>query len=107
MHGAEEPGRLLLVAHHLIVDGFSWRVLLEDLDLAYRQHAAGEANDLGTPTCSFRRWAEAMGLKVDRLARLSYGPVRLGDLPPGRYRPLTPKEEAQLYKAIRMEVEEG
>lgn len=54
-----------------------------------------------------RRWAEAMGLKVDRLARLSYGPVRLGDLPSGRYRPLTPKEEAGLYKAIRMEVEEG
>ena len=44
-----------------------------------------------------------MGLKVDRLARLSYGPVRLGDLPPGRYRPLTPKEEAGLYKAVRME----
>jgi len=53
-----------------------------------------------------RRWAEAMGLKVDRLARLSYGPVRLGDLPSGRYRPLTPKEEAALYKAIRMEPEE-
>jgi 23S rRNA pseudouridine2605 synthase len=49
-----------------------------------------------------RRWAEAMGLKVDRLARLAYGPVRLGDLPPGRYRPLTPKEEAALYKAVRM-----
>ena len=49
-----------------------------------------------------RRWAEAMGLKVDRLARLSYGPVRLGDLPVGRYRPLTPREEAALYKAIRM-----
>jgi 23S rRNA pseudouridine2605 synthase len=50
-----------------------------------------------------RRWAEAMGLRVDRLARLSYGPVRLGDLPPGRYRPLTPREEAGLYKAVRME----
>lgn len=50
-----------------------------------------------------RRWAEAMGLKVERLARLSYGPVRLGDLPAGRYRPLTPKEEAALYKAVRME----
>ena len=50
-----------------------------------------------------RRWAEAMGLKVDRLARLSYGPVRLGDLPAGRYRPLTPTEEAALYKAIRMD----
>jgi 23S rRNA pseudouridine2605 synthase len=50
-----------------------------------------------------RRWAEAMGLKVDRLARLSYGPVRLGDLAAGRYRPLTPKEEAALYKAVRMQ----
>lgn len=47
-----------------------------------------------------RRWAEALGLKVERLARLSYGPVRLGDLPPGEYRPLTPKEEAALYRAI-------
>jgi 23S rRNA pseudouridine2605 synthase len=53
-----------------------------------------------------RRWAEAMGLKVDRLARLVYGPVRLGDLPPGRYRPLTPKEEAALYKAVRMDAEQ-
>jgi 23S rRNA pseudouridine2605 synthase len=53
-----------------------------------------------------RRWAEAMGLKVDRLARLSYGPVRLGDLPPGRYRPLTPKEEAALYRAVKLRAEE-
>jgi 23S rRNA pseudouridine2605 synthase len=53
-----------------------------------------------------RRWAEELGLKVDRLARLSYGPVRLGDLPSGRYRPLTPKEEAALYKALRMTPEE-
>src|ERR671911_1636190 len=49
-----------------------------------------------------RRWAEEMGLRVDRLARLSYGPVRLGDLAPGRYRPLTPREESALYKAVRM-----
>jgi 23S rRNA pseudouridine2605 synthase len=49
-----------------------------------------------------RRWCEALGLKVDRLARLSYGPIRLGDLPPGRYRPLTPREEAALYQAIRL-----
>jgi 23S rRNA pseudouridine2605 synthase len=53
-----------------------------------------------------RRWCEAMGLKVERLARLSYGPVRLGDLAPGRYRPLTPREEAALYKAIRMKPDE-
>lgn len=50
-----------------------------------------------------RRWAEAMGLKVERLARLSYGPVRLGDLPVGRSRPLTPREETALYKTIRLD----
>jgi 23S rRNA pseudouridine2605 synthase len=50
-----------------------------------------------------RRWAEALGLKVDRLARLSYGPVRLGDLQPGRYRPLTPREEKALYQAVQLD----
>lgn len=53
-----------------------------------------------------RRWAEAMGLKVERLARLSYGSVRLGDLAAGRYRPLTPKEESGLYRAVRLETDE-
>ena len=47
-----------------------------------------------------RRWGEAMGLKVERLARLSYGPVRLGDLPVGTSRSLTAAEEAAIDKAI-------
>lgn len=47
-----------------------------------------------------RHWCEAMGLKVDRLARLSYGPIRLGELPVGASRPLTDAEEAALYRAI-------
>ena len=54
-----------------------------------------------------RRWAEAMGLKVERLARLAYGPVRLGDLPVGRYRPLTPAEETQLYRAVKLDPDAG
>jgi 23S rRNA pseudouridine2605 synthase len=47
-----------------------------------------------------RRWCEAMGLKVERLARTSYGPVRLGDLEPGEWRVLSDKEIAGLEKAI-------
>ena len=54
-----------------------------------------------------RRWCEAMGLKVERLARLAYGPVRLGDLPVGRYRPLTPAEETQLYRAVKLDPDAG
>ncbi len=49
-----------------------------------------------------RRWVEAMGAKVERLARLSYGPVRLGDLPVGEWRPLTDAEEQGIYHAIGM-----
>lgn len=50
-----------------------------------------------------RKWAEAMGCKVDRLARLAYGPVRLGDLAVGRSRPLTPSETKALYAAIKLD----
>ncbi len=39
--GAGQPARLLWVTHHLVVDGVSWRVLLEDLEAAYRQAARG------------------------------------------------------------------
>ncbi|HEX7239037.1 MAG TPA: amino acid adenylation domain-containing protein, partial [Longimicrobiaceae bacterium] len=41
--GAGSPARLLVAVHHLAVDGVSWRVLLEDLETAYRQLARGEA----------------------------------------------------------------
>lgn len=47
-----------------------------------------------------RKWFEALGCKVDRLARLQYGPIKLGDLEPGRWRLLEPKEVAEIYKAI-------
>jgi len=51
-----------------------------------------------------RRWCEAMGAKVERLARLSYGPVHLGKLPVGQSRPLEPKEEVALYRAVSLDV---
>ncbi|ROP36112.1 non-ribosomal peptide synthase protein (TIGR01720 family)/amino acid adenylation domain-containing protein [Saccharothrix texasensis] len=46
-----------LTAHHLVVDGVSWRVLVEDLTTAYRQARAGEAVRIGRKTTSFRDWA--------------------------------------------------
>lgn len=49
-----------------------------------------------------RRWAEELGLKVDRLARLAYGPIRLGELPVGKWRPLTSAEVKAIYRAIKL-----
>lgn len=43
-----------------------------------------------------RRLAEALGLNVEWLHRTRYGPVRLGDLPEGRHRPLTRRELAAI-----------
>ncbi|AUI58295.1 non-ribosomal peptide synthetase [Amycolatopsis sp. BJA-103] len=57
--GAENP-RLLLAAHHLVVDAVSWSILLEDLERAYRQIEAGEKADLGAKTTSFRDWAHRL-----------------------------------------------
>lgn len=47
-----------------------------------------------------RRWCEALGVRVERLARVSYGSVRLGALEAGASRPLTPVEVNGLYAAI-------
>ena len=35
-------GQLVLIVHHLAVDGVSWRVLLEDLNIAWAQHHGGQ-----------------------------------------------------------------
>ncbi|WP_455754495.1 amino acid adenylation domain-containing protein, partial [Streptomyces prasinus] len=51
------PPVLLLAAHHLVVDAVSWRVVLEDLDSAYRTLRTGGVPDLGPKTTSFREWA--------------------------------------------------
>ncbi len=58
--GATRPGRLLLVIHHLAVDGVSWRILLEDLVTLEGQLARGESPVLPPKTTSFRQWAEAL-----------------------------------------------
>ncbi|HYO12017.1 MAG TPA: amino acid adenylation domain-containing protein, partial [Thermoanaerobaculia bacterium] len=58
--GPEVPGRFLVIVHHLVVDGVSWRILLEDLETAYRQLAAGEAVRLPARTTSWKRWAERL-----------------------------------------------
>jgi amino acid adenylation domain-containing protein/non-ribosomal peptide synthase protein (TIGR01720 family) len=58
--GADRPGRLLLVIHHLVVDGVSWRIILEDLQEAYQQALAGDAEmsmALRAKTTAFRDWA--------------------------------------------------
>ncbi|MFF7651508.1 non-ribosomal peptide synthase/polyketide synthase [Streptomyces sp. NPDC007983] len=55
---------LFLTAHHLVIDGVSWRIVLDDLDTAYQQSLRGEAVDLGPKTTSFRDWARQLAEQV-------------------------------------------
>ncbi len=53
-----EGDRLLLVAHHLVVDGVSWRILLEDLSALYQQFLLQQPLTLPLKTDSFRYWQQ-------------------------------------------------
>nr|WP_239989593.1 MupA/Atu3671 family FMN-dependent luciferase-like monooxygenase [Corallococcus macrosporus] len=69
--GAGRAARLLLVVHHLAVDGVSLRPLLEDLETAYSQVERGAPVVLPPKTTSFKAWAERLvaHARSDALAR--------------------------------------
>lgn len=48
--------RLLLVVHHLVVDGVSWRILLDDLETALEQLQRGQPPRLGRRGRAYGRW---------------------------------------------------
>ncbi|WP_244892759.1 amino acid adenylation domain-containing protein, partial [Mycobacterium asiaticum] len=53
-------GRLVIIIHHLAVDGVSWRILLEDLVFASAQLRAGHPVVLPGIGTSFQRWASLL-----------------------------------------------
>ncbi|MFD9904203.1 amino acid adenylation domain-containing protein [Streptomyces sp. NPDC059063] len=71
---ATGAGRLLIVLHHLVVDGVSWRILVPDLIAAWQRIRDGRAPEGAVAGTSLRRWAHAL---VDEAAR----PERAAELP--------------------------
>ncbi|WP_374323149.1 condensation domain-containing protein [Aquipseudomonas alcaligenes] len=57
---AGKADRLLLAVHHLVVDGVSWRILLEDLLAAYRQLEAEQTVRLPGKSLSYKGWSESL-----------------------------------------------
>ncbi len=53
-------GRLLLVAHHLVVDGVSWRILIRDLESGWRQWSQEQPIRLAAKTSSIQQWGQAL-----------------------------------------------
>ncbi|MFE2322531.1 amino acid adenylation domain-containing protein [Streptomyces sp. NPDC059385] len=70
-----EGGRLLLVVHHLAVDGVSWRILLPDLEAACQAVSEGRAPALEPVATSFRTWAKALSADARTSRRVAELPL--------------------------------
>ena len=55
-----EGDHLLIIIHHLTIDGVSWRILFEDLAAGYAQAANNEEISLVDKTDSFKKWSEKL-----------------------------------------------
>nr|WP_241156386.1 non-ribosomal peptide synthetase [Mycobacterium avium] len=56
----EATGQLAVIIHHLAVDAVSWWILLEDLNIAWALHRAGQPVELAPAGTSFARWARLL-----------------------------------------------
>jgi non-ribosomal peptide synthase protein (TIGR01720 family) len=58
--GIRTSARVLIVIHPLVVDSVSWRIVLQDLQMAYQQLSTGKSLHLPPKTISFKHWAERL-----------------------------------------------
>ncbi len=102
VHGLDEAGIRKALARPVVVEGRRVNIV------RWRVHPAeGRSSELLLVLAEgryriVRRLCERLGLKVERLVRLSYGPVRLGRLAPGEWRRLPPGEVRGLHASLGM-----
>lgn len=91
VHGITAAQVRAALAQRIVIDGRPVRILES------RVRAVGKSLEVEVTLAEgrqriVRRMAEALGLKVEWLHRVSYGPIRLGKLAEGRWRNLTARE---------------
>jgi amino acid adenylation domain-containing protein/non-ribosomal peptide synthase protein (TIGR01720 family) len=72
--GPERCARLLFIFHHLVMDGYSWRIFLEDFQVIYGQLSVGMQPTLPPKTSSYLYWST-------RLKDYAQLPEIVGELP--------------------------
>ncbi|PTX63162.1 non-ribosomal peptide synthase protein (TIGR01720 family)/amino acid adenylation domain-containing protein, partial [Kordia periserrulae] len=66
-----EENKLFIVAHHLVIDGISWRILLEDLENILLHETQGESFTLPQKQTSFRQWASKLKQHSEKILHSS------------------------------------
>jgi amino acid adenylation domain-containing protein/non-ribosomal peptide synthase protein (TIGR01720 family) len=64
----KDSDRIALIAHHLVVDGISWRIIVEDLKSAYYQYVDSKESSLPLKTHAFKHWTSQLKLYAEKLA---------------------------------------
>jgi amino acid adenylation domain-containing protein/non-ribosomal peptide synthase protein (TIGR01720 family) len=93
----DTPGRLLLLVHHIAVDGVSWRIIVADLMRAWQDVSAGRTPELPPVGTSMRRWAHGLARLADTPAVASqrdvWQRILAADDPPLGSRTLDPSRD--------------
>ncbi|MBB5959617.1 amino acid adenylation domain-containing protein/non-ribosomal peptide synthase protein (TIGR01720 family) [Saccharothrix tamanrassetensis] len=71
--GPDRTGRLLVMVHHLVIDGVSWRILVPDLESAWQAATTGHRPQLDPVGTSLRRWSQ-------HLQAQAHNPTRTAEL---------------------------
>ncbi|MBL7256050.1 non-ribosomal peptide synthetase [Paractinoplanes lichenicola] len=106
---ATEADRLLIVLHHLVVDGVSWRILVPDLVAAWQQVRGDDVRQPANAGTSLRRWAHALVAEAageQRVAELAvWREILEADEPVLGARPLDPaRDVAATVDTVRVQV---
>lgn len=57
LYKTEKTNYLFMTIHHLVVDGVSWRILLEDFSEAFNQIQTGKSITFPAKTASYKEWS--------------------------------------------------
>jgi non-ribosomal peptide synthase protein (TIGR01720 family) len=60
LYHCKDGDYLFICIHHLIVDGVSWRIILEDIETAYKQCIENTDIILPKKTSSYKKWIETL-----------------------------------------------
>ncbi|MFH9818955.1 amino acid adenylation domain-containing protein [Streptomyces sp. NPDC017230] len=106
---ATDADRLLIVLHHLVVDGVSWRILLPDLVSAWQRVRDGLPPQRAGAGTSLRRWTHALADEAAAPARVAELPVwqeiLRGEEPPLGSRETDPaRDVAATVETVRVQV---
>lgn len=60
MYNTSDGDHLMICIHHLVIDGVSWRIFIEDFDTGYRQFIDSGKIQLPKKTLSYKEWSNEL-----------------------------------------------